>query len=85
MLDCGQISRLRGCDVWEVSVCVSVCVCVCPCMHACMRVWWSCLSVLARGWLCHAASGHTEKNCVSPVTGHPLTCACSVNDSHSLH
>ena len=78
---------VSACVVCVLYVCVCVCVCVraCVCvvsMHACVdacvRVWWSCLSVLARGWLCYAASSHAEEICFSPVTGHPLTCACSV-------
>ena len=84
-----QTSHLRGCDVWEVRACVSACMCVCvsmqACVRACVRVWWSCLSVLAHEWLCHAASGHTEESCFSPaVTEHPLTCACSVGWAFKL-
>ena len=65
-------------------VCVCVCVCVrvrvrvCVCMCVCN------LCVLAHGWLCHAASGHSEETCFSPVTGHPLTCACSVGRAFTL-
>ena len=40
--------------------------------------------MLARGWLCYAASGHTEESCFSPVTGHPLTCVCSVGWAFTL-
>ena len=44
----------------------------------------SSLSVLAHGWLCYAESGHTKEGCFSPVTGHPLTCACSVGWTSTL-
>ena len=66
-----------------VCACIHVCVCVSVC--ACVRVWWSCLSVLARGWLYYTTSGHSEESCFSPaVTGHPLTCACSVGWAFTL-
>ena len=59
-------------------VCVGVWVCVLVCGVV------SSLSVLVQGWLCYATSGHAEESCFSPVTGHPLTCACSVGWAFTL-
>ena len=67
-------------------MCVCVCTCarVCVLVHVCARMCSgvSSLSVLAHGWLCYATSA--EETCFSPVTGHPLTCVCSVGWAFTL-
>ena len=63
---------------------VRVCVCVCVCVRVCVCSGVSSLSLLAHRWLCYTTSGHAEETCFSPVTGHPLTCACSVGWAFTL-